>query len=237
MSSTTKNTLIVIIVIIIVVALFYAFRGSFSPSNSGNDLNATTTVTTTTGGTVGTVGSGGNGGSTGGSGTAALWFDNDATLGSVLASAAIRVPTTGVEVALTQGNADYTSGSVKGHVTIGRVLAKVPTNDGYDIFTDMVLTTPGSATMMHYVALFKVVGQGLNYTSAVMVGDRLNIQSVSPKADPSVKITEPQSYMNSQLGYILTINYLDRKNGEPVSATPTVQKSVEVHVKNHIVTK
>lgn len=234
MSSTAKNTIVVVIVVIIIAALFFMFRGDMNNGSMTGNENATGTVSTST--VSGNNSATGGNNSTGGTQSGATAV-SDATLNTLLDSAAIRVPNTGVDVALTQGQASYTNGAVKGQITRGKVLGKVSTEAGHDVFVNLVLTTQGSSVQQNYVALFRLNGTTVTYTSAVVVGDRLTVQSVVAKPDPSAPMTTPQQFFNSSSPYILDISYLDRKNGEPVSATPSVQKTMTVHVKNHIVSK
>jgi hypothetical protein len=150
--------------------------------------------------------------------------------------ARIRVPQTGVDVTLNQGQADFTDGAVKGHVVLGRILGRVPTDSGYDVFVAMTVTTSGSG-VMHYVVLFRNVGQAVMYTSTAFIGDRVILTGVIAEPDKSTPYGKSQFYMISATGYSLTVSYLDRKNAEPLTTTPTLAKTVTLHVKNHIVSK
>ncbi|MDD5318698.1 MAG: hypothetical protein PHF79_02670 [Candidatus Pacebacteria bacterium] len=152
-------------------------------------------------------------------------------------SAVITVPQTGVEVALNAGQADYTDSQIKGHVSVGAILNYAYTDDGsYDVFVEMLLTKENQAPVLHYVALFRLTGKSVKYTSAVLIGDRLPIQSVTPKHDRAVEFTGSNSTFETKNGYLLNVSYLDRKNAEPMTTPPTLQEVITLHVRSHILT-
>ncbi|MES3006007.1 MAG: hypothetical protein V4664_03620 [Patescibacteria group bacterium] len=227
MSSTVKNTIVVAVVVIVILALFFVFRNKSDQEAVVGSEDGTSTVSSS-GGTS-------NGGTNTSNPSSPIGM-SDETLNTLLDSALIRVPSTGIDVALTKGTANFTNGTIKGTLTRGKIFGKIPTENGYDVFTNLVITTQNSSSSVSYVALFKVSGGIVTYTSAVMVGDRVVVQGVLAIADPNAPLTTPQQYFNSDTTYILNINYLDRKNGESITTTPTVSKTVQARVKNHLVT-
>lgn len=149
----------------------------------------------------------------------------------------IKVPDTGIEATLVNGQADYQNFSVKGHITINSILGKVLTNDGYDVFVGMSVSKENLPTVNNYVVLYKVNGGVANYSSTLIIGDRLIPESVSAQPDPSFFYKKPLPYFDGSLGYLLNINYLGRRNGEVPTVSPTVNLVITAHVKNHIINR
>lgn len=241
MNSTTKTVVIALVVILVLGLVGWStgwrfgasdtvVDGEYSLENGSSTANTNGSTNTTTG--TNKTGSTKTSTVTNNQGTVL----SDSALMSLMNVARIRVPQTGVDVNLAQGQANFTDSTVKGHVALGRILGKVPTDVGYDVFVEMTITTSGPA-IIEYVALFRNVGQGIQYTSAVSIGDRLTLVGVTATPDKSVKVNAPQSYMSSSIGYNLAVAYLDRKNGEPMTASPSLAKSMPLRVKNHILSR
>lgn len=249
MNSTTKNTLYVVIAIVVVV-IIVAIAGNSGSGTPADQVATTTDTKVTTGANTG-ASSGGTGSNTSGSNVVtpdatdaaaamAIKLQDKAFLATLVGKVTMRVPQTGVDVTLVGGEASYTdtNGTTKGRVSVGPVIASIRTTDGFDVFTDMTVTRNGETQVQHYAALFHVVNpETVKFKSAVLVGDRLPITSVIAKADKSVQVMPSQSIMNSEVGYFVEISYLTRKNGEPITATPTLTKSIIVNVKGHIAAK
>ncbi len=245
MNSTTKNTLYVVIAIVVIVIIIALVgkSGSSAPANQ----NATTTdsmATTTASATGGTnTGSGSNVVSPDATTAAqamAIKLQDKAFLAPLVGKVTMRVPQTGVDVTLVGGEANYTdtNGTTKGHVSVGPVVTSIRTTDGFDVFTDMTVTRNGEPQVQHYAALFHVVNpETVKFKSTVLIGDRLPITSIIAKADKSVQVNPSLSIMNSEVGYFVEVSYLTRKNGEPITAAPTLPKSISVNVKGHIASK
>lgn len=240
-------TWIIVIVVLVLIAFMIWGRDD---SNTATDTAANgNTDTSVNGGTSGTNGSnaGSNSGSvsndgsnSGANGLPAI--PSDATLMALFNVSRVRVPQSGSDVALSAGQGSYTNGTTKGQVMLGSILAKVTTTDGYDVFVNMTLTKTAAnttSTTENYVALFHVKSGVATYTSAVLVGAGLPVRSVEAKRDPAVTSagTPVSPYMDSVKGYLLTVSYLDRKNGEPTTATPTAPKDFTAHVKAHVISK
>ncbi len=241
MDTKTKNIIYaaIAIVVIIFIAYFINKGTNYSPNENNNASstdNATTTVTTGTSGQVTSTPRAG--GSVATPGVPNL--EDNAVLATVIGNSFIHVPQTGSDVTLTSGSAKYSdsNGRVTGSVSAGRILGFAKTEIGYDVFTDMTVIKDGQPQILHYVALFHVTSPtNAKYTSSVLIGDRLPIISVVASPDNSKQVSPSKTVMNSALGYLLTINYLDRKNAEPITATPSLAKSITVNVKNHTVSK
>ncbi len=161
---------------------------------------------------------------------------SDILLISAINNSLIRVPQTGVDVPLVGGSALFVDSSVKGKVSIDNLLRKVQTDDGIDVFVAMTVTIEGRPALMRYVAVFNNKGQSVSFKSSVLVGDRLIINSITAYEESSV-IGKPLAYMLSSTGYVVTISYLDRKNGEAFTTVPSLLKTVSMRVKNHVISK
>jgi hypothetical protein len=235
MTSTARNTLVIVIAVVVLIVLFFMFRDEVVPNNTDNSSNSTTTVSvngtdTSTNGTNGVNGTNAN------VGAATTLVNNAVALNSLLDTALVRVPNTGVDVALTRGEATFTNGTAKGTVKRGPILGKVQTNDGYDVFTDMTIVMENTVATIHYVALFQVMGSAVSYTSAAVVGDRLLLQSVTARADANATVA-PSQIMSTPKGYILTVNYLDRANGQAMTTAPSIAKTLDLRVKGHLISR
>lgn len=243
MNSILKNTLIGIVIILLIVFILKLAGYNVFNSNTSQDTNsALDTEQASSTDSSGEVGGGtgtktGSGAVSTNSSTGSKVLSNDALMALINNASTIRVPNTGVDVSLSNGGSNFTDGPTSGHVSIDHILGKVSTDSGYDVFVDMIITTTDKTSAIHYVALFRNVGQAVVFTSAVPIGDRLILQSVTPVPDKSVTTKTPTSYMKSSIGYFLNLAYLDRKNGEAYSTTPTSAKTLSLHVKNHIVSK
>ncbi|MCF7865438.1 MAG: hypothetical protein K9M11_02960 [Candidatus Pacebacteria bacterium] len=238
MNSKTKISLIVVGAIVLIAILFSVNGWSLTGSKNVvddqySDLNSSTDGSNDSG--PGVPKAAGN--NTSGTSKQTSTLQSDAVLKTLIGNVALRVPQTGVDVKLNGGEADFTDSAVNGHISVGRILAKVPTESGYDVFVDMSISTKSTPSIIHYVALFRVVNQVAGYTSSVSIGDRIALTSIVATPDVSIEVRKPQSFMTSSIGYILTLTYLDRKNGEPLTTPPSLAETMSLHVKNHIVSK
>lgn len=248
-NNTTRNW---IIGIVVVIALIIIGRSVWSNSpkviNNYDFGNATGTSATSSNnsGTSANGGRGSNGTSVNGtnnSGNVAAnsLINNDAALKSHINNLGVRIPETGVDIALANGVGTASVNTQKYSLTAGPILGKVKTEDGHDVFVDMTLTKTSSgstgSTKIKYVASYHVKDDVVLFKSAVLIGSNVEVRGVIASADKSLSVSTNSSVMNSAKGYILTVNYLDRKNGEPVTTAPSVASTLVLHVKNHIVTK
>ena len=252
MNLTLKRISVVLAIILLVVLVIKLVEYSMSSGNitqsvdvSGlsNNLGDTTSMSSTSESSSSSFDKNGinvkagTSGFTGGS-VIVTKVPSDSTLLSLIKNATtIRVPNTGVDIALSQGEGNFVDGAVSGHVSIGNMLGKVSTNDGYDIFVDMFIATAGKFSITHYVALFHNVAQAVAYTSAVSIGDRLVLKNVTLVPSKTLVNKNTTTYLLSSVEYTMDLSYLDRKNGEVDTVTPTVAKDMSLYVKNHIVSK
>ena len=240
MNSILKNVLVVVVIVLLVgFILKVAGFNMFGPNEAVNTTNTEQSSSTSASNSINTANSGGSKstGTSGASTASTAPLSNDALMALINNASIIRVPNTGVDVSLYQGGSNFADGAVSGHVSIDHMLGKVPTDSGYDVFVDMTVTTTGKTSIIHYVALFRNLGQAVVFTSAAPVGDRLILQNVTALLDKNVITKKPVSYMTSSVGYALNLSYLDRKNGESYATTPTLPKTMSFTVKNHIVSK
>jgi hypothetical protein len=245
MNETSNKNVIwtVVILVVIVIAGILLFR---SPSATVvDDGTATTTVdgvnagTNANGGTSGANGSG----STGGTQAQATQLDaiasNNTTLKAMLDNSSLRVPETAVDVVLRNGSAAYTNGQVKGTVMLGQILGKTKVEAGYDVFVEMTVTSntvPGQKR----VAVFYLTNAGTKFTSSAIIGDRVMLRSLTITDDANVSPQYRFENLNmrfANIAYKVAVNYLDRRNGESATTTPTVPRDVQFSVKNHIISK
>lgn len=245
MNSILKNVLVVVVIVLLVgfilkVAGFNMFGPNEAVNTTANtEQSSSTNASNGASNSTNTANSGGSKstGTSGASTASTAPLSNDALMALINNASIIRVPNTGVDVSLYQGGSNFVDGAVSGHVSIDHILGKVPTDSGYDVFVDMTITTAGKTSIIHYVALFRNLGQAVVFTSAAPVGDRLILQNVTALLDKNVITKKPVSYMTSSVGYTLNLSYLDRKNGESYAMTPTLPKTMSFSVKNHIVSK
>jgi hypothetical protein len=231
-----------VIAIIIIAIIAWIIWGGSNASNSGGMMGSSTeSMNNGAMGANGGTGSESGNGAVAGSNGGVPAIPSDATLTQMINASKVRVPQTGADIALTAGQGSYTNGTTKGQVSMGSILGKVTTTDGYDVFVNMGLTSTdsGKTTSENYVALFNMKGDVATYTSAVLIGNGLPVTGVDARKDPSVATggTPVSPYFDSAKGYLLMVTYLDRKNGEPTTTTPSLTKDFTAHVKNHVISK
>lgn len=238
----TLKTVLIIVVAVIILGLIFKAAGWYVADrtvleNDQSALNGTSTGSKSTSAGITTSSSISNS-SAGSAGTKSAQAMTHAQLMALIDRSIIRVPGTGVDVSLSNGQASFTDGAVKGRITVEKILGKVLTDSGYDVFVDMTLSKEGQLAVVHYVALFRNLGQGVLYTSSVSIGDRLILNGIiSAQPDKSVTVKVASSPMSSTIGYTITLSYLDRKNGESATTTPSLLKNMNLRVKNHIVAR
>lgn len=163
----------------------------------------------------------------------------DSFITSLINVSGLRVPQTGIDVALSSGKASFENAGKKGEVVIGSIIGKYATQDGYDVLVNMSVNMDVSKVNSAgtYVALFHLSNNTVKYTSAVSIGTNLKVQSADAKADPSVTINKAPMQFDSIKGYDVIVNYLDREPGQPTTVTPTIAKDIQVNVKKHIISR
>lgn len=129
-------------------------------------------------------------------------------------------------VILKNGVGEYvidSENNLKGDVFLNSILGQTPTSDGYDVFTDLAINAGGTG-IFHSVAIFHLSSTTMTHISSGDLGDR--IKALSASVSPA----------NSN-DYELTVKYLDRKDDEPMTADPTVQKEKKFKVVDHKIVK
>ncbi len=241
-NSNSNAVWYVIIVIVILVAAYFLFRGndtamtndeSQNTASSTNSAGDAMTGGNNTGGTNGT-------GSTGGtnSGTTASNIPSDATILGMVNVAKIRVPSTGTDVALSNGTTAYKNGAKDGRVTMGDIIGKYVTEDGYDVLVNMAVqkdTALANANPSNYAALFHVKGTTATFKSAVLIGEGIIVTSADAKSNNTATMDKNPAMFESAIGYSITIHYLDRRTGATATTTPTMAKDLSTTVKNHMI--
>lgn len=92
----------------------------------------------------------------------------------------------------------------------------------YDVYGSFAVNYGGSGSFV-YLGLYTFGPEGVVFKSrSNPLGDRIIIKS----ATASASMTD---------AYIMTVNFLDRKFNEPMSSPPSVLKTVEFEVENHII--
>ncbi|HEY1037439.1 MAG TPA: hypothetical protein VGE62_02555 [Candidatus Paceibacterota bacterium] len=241
MNSNSRNVWYTIgaIVLVIAVAWYVGFRVDSPvmgglPSETGTSTVDGTDGSTNSNGTQGNSQPNGGTGTTAGAGTGASAVLSDAALNTIISNSLIRVPQGGTDVALTRGEASFKAGTKQAKVTVGSVLARLPTDDNtQDAIVSITYSVAGQ-TDEQYVAVFHVNGQNVRYTSMFKVGTGVAVRSVQAEKDAAVQVQNTPKF-SSLLGYKLTIKYLGHKTGEPTSANPTVEQTVTAKVTNHVI--
>lgn len=239
-NSNEKQVWYIVILVIIIIALFFIFRGNKSTDNMMND-SASTTTPSMNDGTINndTSGTGAGGtGSTGGTGATAGIPSTD-MINSLIRIAKVRPPSSGVDVSLSSGTAEYKTGAKTSRITLGKIYGKYATTDGYDVLVQLQVWPDVTQSMnsTNYVALFHVVGNTARYTSAITVGANTEVKSIEAKPDPALAVTSNPNMFDSVKGYLITVFYLEQRPGAAATSTPNISKDFGARIKNHIVSK
>lgn len=243
--NTNKNLNIYAIISLIVILLVAGYFLFWNKSDMSDDMGTNTPDSMedeniNTGSNTNTNTGGNTGANTGSNTGATNNIMSDSMIMAMVNIAKVSVPTTGTDVALSNGMANLKIGSKDAEVRVGSIIGKYPTEDGYDVLVNMSLITDKAAKTVvptSYVALFHVKGNTATFTSAVSIGTNIIVKSADAKADPSVTVATNQIQFDSVKGYDVIVNYLDRKTGEVATVTPTVSKDLAVNVKRHIITR
>lgn len=138
---------------------------------------------------------------------------------NLMKSVEVGAPDVAGRVKLKNGIGDFSGGTVN----FVSFLGLTPTSgNSADTFGSFAANYGGSGSFV-YVALFSSNSKGLVFQSRTNpLGDRIIIKSAT--AFPSMTAS-----------YVLTVKYLERKPTDPMSTPPSVPKTVEFQVKNHII--
>ncbi|MFA6095383.1 MAG: hypothetical protein WC767_00895 [Candidatus Paceibacterota bacterium] len=196
-----KGLFAVIIIIILAIAGYYAFGSK--PSTSVEDIGAPSEVKADVpaGVTKDTF--------------APVTKDStDTSLIGRLKSVSVGVTEDGSKVTLADGKATFTipGSSSKGSVSLGDVAISKDSNGRKDVLAILNVSSGGSGTFQ-YVVLFEDKGGVLTDKSYVSVGDRVTVTGI--RADD----------ISAGGDYVVSVSYLGRKDGEPMTAKATVAKT------------
>jgi|GEM_PF-1623686 len=120
---------------------------------------------------------------------------------------------------LKNNQAEFVDSGSRGTVFLGQILKTQRTSSGVDIFCELVVSYGGSGNF-HFVTLFKFSGGVLLNTSSASIGDRIKILDLKPD-------------LVVDNSYLVTVDYLDRAESEPMATEPTIKKSLIFSVVNH----
>lgn len=232
--NTTRNAVIGIVIVVLIIVGLLLWNKNSNPEVTDQYTNSSSTQTVAQPSANGSTNT--SGGTVAGSNSI---INNDAALNTVIGNSLVRIPETGTDVALTQGEGDAgTSSSTRSHVSLGGILAKVQTDQGYDVFVDLTYTKAGSPTKVKYVALFQVVQETVGFKSAVSIANNVELKRVAASQDPAAAApTDSKTIMSSSKGYILVVSYLDRLNGQPITTAPSLTKTINLRVKEHVLSR
>lgn len=238
MNSNSRNVWYAIGALVLVVAVAWYVGFGMRSDTVGTDIPVTENATGTdgvgasNGGTGSQPGISGTNGNTGSS-NAVL---SDSALNMIIGNTLIRIPQTGIDKALTNGQATFKEGSVQGRVSVGPVVSRVKTDDGSTDAFAIITYSPEGKTEVQYIGLFHVTGDKVRYTSSVQLGSGVLLKSMIASIDKSVQ-AQNQALASSLLGYNLSVEYLARRGGDSATTTPTVPQSFIAKVKGHVISK
>jgi len=147
----------------------------------------------------------------------------DTTLLARLQKASVGVSEDGTRVALSGGKASFVidGTTTNGSVTLGDVAIEKTKGSRENVITTVSVNNGGSGTYTYVVLFEDNAGASLTDKSYALVGDRVVITGI--RAD---------EVADSTIDYIVSVSYLDRKAGEPLSAKPTVAHTKILVVQN-----
>lgn len=132
----------------------------------------------------------------------------------------IIVPDGGQVVQLVDGKADSISDG-SGFAQLGNVLAIHQTEAGQDVFAELDVNYGGSGVFV-YVALIHEQDGQYRHTSSALVGDRVKLEGVDTPSDPISS-------------YSATATFLDRGENDPMSVEPTIQRTFDLSIIDHVI--
>lgn len=136
-------------------------------------------------------------------------------------NALITVPETTTKISLVNGQASYGTTLDGGDVTLTKLIGGERVSSGAThVFADIAVQSGGTG-VFHYVGLFGVTSGKVTHLSSSFIGDRVSLVSAS---------TTPKDSKS----YMLTVKYLDRKEGEPMVEDPSVQREIQIEVRNSL---
>lgn len=134
----------------------------------------------------------------------------------------LNVPMTNQKVTLVEGNNQVTTGQGQATITLGDRYAARQTANGFDVIGFINFSTSGTQNQQQYLVLYQATPQTKNHSSSILVDDNIRITEIRTGDTPN-----PGRY-----GVI--VSYLDRREGESLSAPPTISKESIFEVENHL---
>lgn len=205
-----KGIIAALVVIVLVIVGFTAFNGdkSMAPSVSTNSSEVSNTAPE---------------GVTKSDYAPVTKDSTDATLLSRLGKTSVGVSEDGTRIALSNGTASFsiTGSSAKGSAAIGDIAIEKTKGPRKDVITTLSVNNGGSGTYTYVVLFEDNAGASLTDKSFALVGDRVSVTGI--RAD---------EVSDSTIDYIVSVSYLDRKAGEPLSVKPTVARTKILVVEN-----
>jgi hypothetical protein len=134
---------------------------------------------------------------------------------ALLKNVSVTASEDGNKVALVNGKAEFSieGSSTKGSVSLGEVAIEKTFGSRKDILATVNIN-PASSGTSQYLVLFENKTSGVVEKSIVFLGDKLEVKSITT-TDLGSKTGEE---------YVALVTVLERKQGEPMSAKPSVQK-------------
>lgn len=197
-----KGIAVLVVLIVLAVIAYMAFKGSDSVTPN-TENNGTETPTETPSGV------------TKEDYTPVTKESTDTSLLGRLKSASVSASESGARVALENGTAKFSEGNVKGTLTLGDVAVEKEVGGAKYVVTSLAVNSGGSGTYK-YVVLFEDSGSALTDKSYALVGDRVTITGIR---------VDVVSDNKGAAQIVVSVNYLDRDQGEPMSAAPTIPRT------------
>jgi len=141
---------------------------------------------------------------------------------SAVNSSTITIPDTSFAVALTDGKGEFSDSVTEGSVQISEPYYYVNSDGGQDAFAVMTYNTGGSGEFVA-IALFQTKDGKAVYRGSYPVGDRVMVKEIS-------KIS------GDQRNYVISVNYMDRSEDQPLAEAPDSPKTLTFNVDSHRIT-
>lgn len=141
----------------------------------------------------------------------------------IMKNSEVKIPETNILVSLKNGQANFSDGVLSGQVTMGDVfsLVEISEND-FDVYGVITVNTGGSGEFV-YVVIYHATSQLFENTDSLSVGDRVIVKNIIPLS----------KNINSD-AYVMGVNYLERRENQPMSDMPSVEKLLKARVKSHM---
>ncbi len=197
-----KGIAVFVILVVVVVIAVMAFKGAGTPATNTENTGTETTTETPSGATKEDY--------------APVTKDStDTSLLGRLKSASVSASESGARVALQNGTAKFSEGNVKGTLTLGDIAVEKEVGGAKFVVTSLAVNSGGSG-VFQYIVLFEDSGSALTDKSYALVGDRVSITGIR---------VDTVTDNGGKAQAVVSVSYLDRDKGEPMSATPSVPRT------------